>query len=178
MDREAATLPAVAAEAATAVLDLLVTERAGALAEATRLRHPSHQLLLQRAPQYREQLPNLQTQAGLKAGEAYRAASTAELAQQRAAAVRRLANRRRLALEQADALEQQIGTRAAADFSPRTRWCGINLRTAGALAGIMGPGRRLTTEAQLAASAGGRRRWRRHRPAGCATGSIAAATGD
>jgi transposase len=32
--------------------------------------------------------------------------------------------------------------------------CGINLLTAGALAGILGPGRRFTTEAQLAAYAG------------------------
>jgi transposase len=49
----------------------------------------------------------------------------------------------------------------AADFPPRrgglvplTRLCGISLLTAGAPAGIQGPGRRFATEAQLAAYAG------------------------
>jgi len=44
--REAATLPPLLAEDETAVLDLLVTEREGALAEATRLRNQLHALLL------------------------------------------------------------------------------------------------------------------------------------
>jgi transposase len=65
-----------------------------------------------------------------------------------------MAKRLRLALEQVADLQQQIARRAAADFSPLTRLCGINLLTAGALAGILGPGRRFTTEAQLAAYAG------------------------
>ena len=68
--REAATLPPVAADDETAVLDLLVTEREGALADATRLRNQLHQVLLQADPQYRLHLPNLQTQAGLNAVEA------------------------------------------------------------------------------------------------------------
>ena len=68
--------------------------------------------------------------------------------------MRRLAKRLRLALEQADELERQIGTRAAANCSPLGRWCGINLLTAGARAGILGPGQRCTTAAHLAASAG------------------------
>ena len=152
--REAATLPPVAAEDDTAVLDLLVTEREGALAEATRLRNQIHQLLLQLDPEYRVHLPNLQTQAGLKAVEAYQTTSARSLEQERAAAVRRLAKRLRLALEQADELEQEIARRAAADFRPLTELCGINLLTAGALAGILGPGRRFATEAQLAAYAG------------------------
>ena len=152
--REAATLSPVAAEDETAVLDLLVTEREGALAEATRLRNQIHQVLLQLDPEYRVHLPNLQTQAGLAAVEAYQTASPRLLDQERAAAVRRLATRLRLALEQANELQQQIARRAAASFSPLTRLRGINLLTAGALAGILGPGRRFTTEAQLAAYAG------------------------
>ncbi len=39
-------------------------------------------------------------------------------------------------------------------FSPLTRLRGVNLLTAGALAGILGPGRRFATDAQLAAYAG------------------------
>ena len=48
----------------------------------------------------------------------------------------------------------QIEARAAAGFSPLTTLCGISPLTAGALAGILGPGRRFATDAQLAAYAG------------------------
>src|SRR3989304_1113739 len=44
--------------------------------------------------------------------------------------------------------------RAAEAFPPLTRLCGVNLLTAGALAGILGPGNRFSSEAQLAAYAG------------------------
>ena len=53
-----------AAEDATVVLDLLVTEREGALAEATRLRSQIHRLLLQIDPEYKQHLPTL-TRQGL-----------------------------------------------------------------------------------------------------------------
>ena len=39
-------------------------------------------------------------------------------------------------------------------FEPLTRLCGVDLLTAGTLAGILGPGRRFSTDAQLAAYAG------------------------
>ena len=45
--REAASLPPVTADDETGVLDLLVGERDGVVAEATRLRNQLHQLLLQ-----------------------------------------------------------------------------------------------------------------------------------
>jgi transposase len=64
---EGPTLPRVAAEDATAVLDLLVTEREAALAEATRLRNQIHQLLLQVDPVYKSRLPSLTSKAGLHA---------------------------------------------------------------------------------------------------------------
>jgi transposase len=152
--REGETLPQVAAEDETALLDLLVTEREGALAEATRLRNQIHSLLLQLDPEYRSHFPNLQTQAGLAALESYTPPQASGLAQERAAAVRRLAQRLRLALDQVEELAAQIRTRAGRSFSPLTRLCGINLLTAGALAGILGPGRRFTSDAQLAAYAG------------------------
>lgn len=86
---EAATLPAVAAEDDTAVLDLLVTEREGAIAEATRLRNQAHQLLPQRDPDDAKQLPRLRTKAGARALETSTSADPGPLQQQRAAAVRR-----------------------------------------------------------------------------------------
>src|SRR4029453_11695625 len=43
---------------------------------------------------------------------------------------------------------------AQAGFVALTRLCGVSLLTAGALAGLLGPGRRFATDAQLAAYAG------------------------
>ena len=152
--REAATLPVVAAEDDTVVLELLVTEREGALAEATRLRNQLHQLLLQLDPEYKRHLPALTSQAGLRAAEGYTATGASPVQHQRAGAVRRLAQRLRLALAQAKELAAQIGALAATRFAPLTAICGVGVLTAGALAGILGPGRRFASDAQLAAYAG------------------------
>lgn len=151
---EAATLPRVAAEDETAVLDLLVTEREAAMAEATRLRNQIHQVLLQVDSAYQDHMPSLTSKAGLCAVETYVCASTKVLDQQRAAAIRRLAQRLRLVLEQAAALGQEIAAVAAPRYQPLTQLIGVQLLTAGALAGILGPGQRFTSEAQLAAYAG------------------------
>lgn len=152
--REESALPQVPADDETGVLDLLVTEREGALAEATRLRNQIHQLLLQLDPEYKAHLPGLQSKAGLRALETYTAGEAGPLPQARAAAVRRLALRLRLALEQVAELTRQIGAQTQARFAPLARICGVSLLTAGALAGILGPGRRFTGDAQLAAYAG------------------------
>jgi transposase len=152
--RAAATLPPLSAEDGTSVLDLLVSEREGALAEATRLRNQLHALLLPLDPQYKEHLPALTTPAGLAALEAYGGPGRTALQQAQAASVRRLAQRLRLASDQAADLAQQIAARTQAGFSPLTHLKGINLLTAGALAGILGPGQRFTSEGQLAAYAG------------------------
>jgi transposase len=151
---EGATLPQVAPEDETAVLDLLVTEREAALAEATRLRNQVHQLLLQVDPDYQAHLPSLTSKAGVRAAETYACASPNVLQQQRAAAIRRLAQRLHLVLEQAEQLEREICTLAEQHYRPLTQLTGVQLLTAGALAGILGPGQRFTSEAQLAAYAG------------------------
>jgi transposase len=151
---EAATLPVVGAEDETAVLDLLTTERDAAVAEGTRLRNQLHALLLQLDPDYRAHLPGLATKAGLAAVEGYTTASPRALDQERAAAVRRLAQRLRLVVEQTAELARQIGARVQTGFMALTRLCGVSLLTAGALAGLLGPGQRFATDAQLAAYAG------------------------
>src|SRR5579859_68511 len=152
--RETVTLPRVQADDDTAVLDLLVTQRDDALAEATRLRNQIHQLLLQIDPEYRSHVPNLQSQAGLKAVETYPVPEDRSLGQERAKAIRRLAERLRLALRQAEELTEQIEALAQEHYAPLTQLCGINLLTAATLAGILGPGQRFATEAQLAFYAG------------------------
>ena len=116
--REGAGLPRVGAEDETAILDLLVTERDGALAEATRLRNQLHAMLQHLDPHYRDGVPDLRRLAGARALLDYRAPTETALAQERAAAVRRLAKRLELALEQAAELEAQITARAAGRFSP------------------------------------------------------------
>lgn len=152
--QEAITLPRVQAEDDTAILDLLTTEREGAIAEATRLRNQIHALLMQTDPEYRRYLVNLKSQSALDVLEAYVAPESSPVQAQRAAAVRRLATRLRLAISQAEDLARQIKERAEGRFPPLTRLCGVNLITAGTLAGILGPGRRFATDAQLAAYAG------------------------
>ncbi len=47
-----------------------------------------------------------------------------------------------------------IGELAAIRYTPLTRLCGINLLTAGAIAGMLGPGLRFASDAELAAYAG------------------------
>ncbi|MDP9350157.1 MAG: IS110 family transposase [Chloroflexota bacterium] len=154
MSREADELPAVFGEDETAVLELLSTEREDAIAEATRLRNKIHGLLLRIDPGYRSRLPTLTSKAGVRALEEYRAVDDERLQQQQAAMVRRLAQRLRLALEQAEELGEEIESKAKERYSPLTKLCGVSLLTAGALAGILGPGLRFENDAQLAAHAG------------------------
>ena len=152
--QEGTTLPQVTCEDETAALDLLAREREDLLAEATRLRNQLHQLLFQIDPEYRQQWPSLQSQAALRALESYTVSHPAEMQQLRAAAVRRLGQRLRLVAEQITGLTAQIEARAQTRFAPLTELCGVNLLTAGTLAGILGLGRQFTSDAQLAAYAG------------------------
>ena len=152
--REAGTLPAIAADDETGILALLVSERDGVVTEATRLRNQAHQLLLQLDPGYRTRIPSLKTRQGLRALVSYATDDQRPLQQQRAGMLRRLAQRLQLLVEQARVLAAQIRTLAAARFAPLATICGIDLLTAGALAGLLGPGKRFTSDAQLAAYAG------------------------
>lgn len=152
--REAATLAIVAAEDETGVLDLLATEREAAVSESTRLRNQIHALLLQLDPEYQQTLPAMKSQSGLATLLSYDTASERPIDRARAAAVQRLARRLALALSQVDELSEQICALAAPRFTPLTQLCGVNLLTAGVLAGILGPGRRFKSDAALAAYAG------------------------
>jgi len=125
---------------------LLVRQEASTLPQV----HPEDDT----APDYRRYLPTLKSRAALALLEAYDPSVDNPLQAQRAAAVRRLAVRLRLALSQAEQLGEQIKDLAARRFSPLTRVCGINLISAGTLAGILGPGLRFASDAQLAAYAG------------------------
>ncbi len=140
--REASTLPPVAADDATGVVDLLVTERAGIVAESTRLRNQLHQLLLQLDPDYRARIPSLKTKRGLRAIATYATEDAWALPQ-----------RLHLLVEQARELAAEIRQQAAR-YAPLATICGVDLLTAGALAGILGPGRCFASDAQLAAYAG------------------------
>jgi transposase len=152
--QEAPSLPAVNADDDTVVLDLLTSERDQALFDATRLRNQIHSLLMQIDPEYSHHLPTLKSKAGLAALHSYASPDEHPLQLERAATVRRQALRLQLAVDQAEALAKRIRELASVRFAPLTRLCGVDLLTAGALAGILGPGLRFTTDAQLAAYAG------------------------
>ena len=136
------------------MLDLLVCEREAVLAEAVRLRNQLHHLLLQLALDDTASLPNLRTAAGLCALEASLPEPPTVLQRQRVAAIRRHIERLQLALSQSEELAEEIRELAAAHYVPLTEVCGVQLLTAGMLAGILGPGERFRSEAQLAAYAG------------------------
>jgi transposase len=126
-------------------LEVLVTQRDAAVAEATRLRNQAHQLLLQCDPAYRTHLPALRTEAGIAALEGYQAPTSGAVAQARASAIRMLGQRLRLAVTQAAELKAQIEARARAGFSPLLRLKGVNALSAGMLAALLGPGQRFHT---------------------------------
>ena len=148
-------LPRVLADDETAVLDLLTGEREAALSEATRLRNQLHALLMQLDPEYRQQLRNLDTPDGLAVLESYQPPIAGVLAEERAAAVRRMAQRLHLALEQAAELAERVkALTIQAGFSPLTEIFGVGFILAGTLAGILGPGSRFGSDAELAAYAG------------------------
>jgi transposase len=152
--REETALPRVSAEDETTVLDVLVSQRDAALAEATRLRNQAHQLLLQSDPSYREQVPALTSAVGIAALMRYQPVVPSPLQAARAAAIRMLGERLRLVSAQADTLKEQIEACAQAGFSPLTRLAGVQALSAGMLTACLGPGVRFPTEAALALYAG------------------------
>jgi transposase len=153
--QEAPELPRVAADDITAELDLLTCQREELKIETTRLANQLHALLLQIDAEYKAHLPSLGSEAGLVALEAYQSSTAGSLAEARAAGVRRLAQRLRLARDQAKELAKQVkALTATAGFTPLTEINGVGLLIAGTLAGILGPGCRFASDAQLAAYAG------------------------
>lgn len=152
--QEGPRLPRVAMDDETSILDLLSIERERTLTETTRLRNQLHALLLQLDPTYKQTLQSLKTKAAVHALREYAAPDDHPLSVERAAAVRRHADRLALAVAHVADLTARIRTRAAERFAPLTEICGVNLLTAGALAGILGPGDRFASDAALAAYAG------------------------
>ena len=152
--RESSGLTPLAEDDDTALLDLLSTERDDVIAEATRIRNQLHALLMQLDPEYKLSLPSMKSASGLARLRAYESPDDRPLSMERTRAVHRLAERLALVLGQAEELAVRIREIAARRFLPLTELCGINLLTAGALAGILGPGRRFASDAALAAYAG------------------------
>jgi transposase len=153
--QEAPDLPKVGREDETVALDVLTCEREAVVSETTRLQNQLHALLQQLDPHYRDLVPSMKTPSGIERLKAFEVAADASTAQRaRAGSVRRLASRLGLALAQTKDLSEQIKALAAVRFTPLTQICGVSFLTAGALAGILGPGRRFATDAELAKFAG------------------------
>lgn len=152
--QEQTTLPRVQREDETSVLAVLTAERTALVADQTRLRNQLHHLLVQLDPGYGQRLPRLTSSTGLAAVRAFQPPGTTAADAARLAAIHRLADRLATAQTQAAALATQIEQLAAPSCQPLTEVCGVGLLTAGMLAGVLGPGHRFATEAQLANYAG------------------------
>ncbi len=152
--QQGANLPAVAAEDETAALGMLSNERDAAVGEATRVRNRLHALLLTIDPAYGTVYGPPKSRRVLVRLEAMAPATDGLLDIERSGMVRRLAQRLRRLEDEADELAERIRELAAPRYSALTQLCGINLLTAGMLAGMLGPGQRFATDAQLAAYAG------------------------
>ena len=152
--QEAAALPRVHRDDESSVLSVLTTERDELIRESNRIRNQIHHLLLQVDPEYKGQIGCLVTRRSLGALTQYTVPDEGPLQEHRAAAIRRLAIRLALVKHHIDDVSSQIKEIAAARFPALMRLCGVNALTAGVLAGLLGPGQRFATDAQLAAYAG------------------------
>ena len=152
--REGSELPQVMVDDETAVLALLTTERETLVRESTALCNRIHKILLQLDPEYGAKLPRLGSKGGVKKLLRYSAREGSALQQTRAAMVRMYAKQMALVLKQAEDVERQVRELVEARYRPLTELSGVGLLTAGALAGILGPGKRFVREEQLAAYGG------------------------
>ena len=148
------TLPRVTGEDETSMVNDLVAEREALVVDATRLRNQLHQVLTHLDPDYRRRLPSLTSQRGVRAAATYTTDDPRPVAQHRARMVQRMAQRLQFIMEQVRLLTREIERLAAQHWAPLTEVYGVNLLTAATLAGVLGPGRRFRTDAQLAAFAG------------------------
>lgn len=168
-------LPRVAAEDYSSVAAVLVAEREALVAEQTQLRNRLHQVLVQLDPGYEARVGELTTAQGVARVLEWEAPEDV-LGKTRLAAAQRLATRLELAMQQTAAVTAQLEEIGRTHYQPLLALCGVGALTAGTLAGLLGPGQRFATDAQLAPMPG----WRRWRPPAASRrgiGSTAAASG-
>jgi transposase len=152
--QEGPALPLVHPDDESSVLAVLTTERDELVRESNRVRNQIHALLLQIDPTYKGGIGRLVTRRSLRCLLEYQANTDTPLCQYRANAVRRLAVRLELLKRHIDDVTLQIRELARARYAPLMRLCGVQALTAGVIAGLLGPGQRFATDAQLAAYAG------------------------
>jgi transposase len=153
--QEAPKLPEVFVDDATSALNILAVERDELVRESNRIRSQLHHLLMHMDPSYKSWLGTLASAAVVRRLRRFRVAGeTDEAAAYRAASIRRLAVRLELNRSHEKEIAAEMKRLAAERYEPLTELCGVNLLTAGMLAGLLGPGRRFVHDAQLAAYAG------------------------
>lgn len=130
--QEGEALPVVQPDAVTTVLAVLVAEREGTLAEATRLRNQLHQILVQLDPV--RTWPALTKAEHVAPLVALVAPTVDPVVQARTVAVRRRAARLRLVLDQGAEIKGAIETLARQRFAPLLTLTGVAALTAGMLA--------------------------------------------
>lgn len=153
--RDGARLPVVAAEDGTAVLALWTQERTALSEDATRLRNRAHQYLALLTATSGQPVPDLTTAAGVAAISGWTHPDPADLlGQARAEALRRLGAQLTLVMTEVAALTRRLTTAGARHGAPLVAIYGIAGLTAAELLGLLGPGQRFASDAQLASYAG------------------------
>lgn len=150
--QEGEALPVVQPDDVTTILAVLVAERDGAVAEATRLRNQLHQVLLQLDPT--RTWPDLTASLTVTPLVTYAVDDPDPVVQARAAVVQRLSARLVLVLDQSAEIKHAIEALARQHVAPLLTLRGVAALTAGMLAAQLGGGQRFTSDAQLAMYAG------------------------
>jgi transposase len=153
--QEAPKLPEVFLDDATSALNVLTVERDELVRESNRIRSQLHHLLMHADPNYKSWLGTLTSASVLRRLRRYKSSGeVSDVAAYRAASIRRLAIRLQLNRDQEREIAAEMKRLAAERYAPLTEPCGVNLLTAGMLAGLLGPGHRFARDTQLAAYAG------------------------
>lgn len=153
--QEAPKLPEVFLDDATTALNVLTVGRDDLVRESNRIRSRLHHLRMHADPSYKSWLGTLTSASVLRRLRRYKSGGEMdEVAAYQAASIRRLAIRLQLNCDQEKEIASEMKRLAAERYEPLIELCGVNLLTAGMIAGLLGPGRRFTRDAQVATYAG------------------------
>lgn len=154
VQQEGTGLPQVLPADATTSVALLTAERDELVADATRTRNQLHQQLHALDPTYKQRWRDLRNRATLEALAADPPVAPTPAEQVRVGSVCRMVARLLVLDGQLADVTTEIELQAKVHYQELTTLPGVSWLTAGTLAGMLGPGQRFETDAQVASYAG------------------------